>query len=67
MPDDGLIDEEGGKRKYHLHDGDAVFRGVYSFPVKPIPRRNCLDEEAMQFLQEGVRLNNRIAESDFNV
>ena len=31
-----------------------IFRGVYTFPVDPIPRKNCFDEEAMQFLQDGV-------------
>ena len=56
MPDYDVINEDRGKRKYHMHNGDAVFRGVYSFLVKPIPRRNCFDEEAMQFLQEGVRM-----------
>lgn len=30
-----------------------IFRGVYTFPVDPIPRKNCFDEEAMQFLQDG--------------
>lgn len=54
LPYDGVINEDGGKRKYQMHSGDAVFRGVYSFPVEPIPRRNCFDEEAMQFLQEGL-------------
>ena len=44
------------KLKYHLHETEPPkFRGVYSFPVDPIPRRNCFDKEAMEFLQKGVK------------
>lgn len=42
------------KEKYIFPD-ISPFRGVYTFPVDPMPRRNCFDEEAMEFLQEGVR------------
>ena len=58
LPDDVVLNEDRRKRKYQIHNGDAIFRGVYSFPVEPIPRRNCFDEESVQFLQEGVRCNN---------
>ena len=53
---DAQINDEREKRKYlTMHNEDELFRGVYSFPVEPIPRRNCFDEEAMQFLHDGVR------------
>lgn len=43
------------KLKYHLHETEPPkFRGVYSFPVDPIPRRNCFDKGAMEFLQKGL-------------
>ena len=58
----GIISEDESRHKYQVHNnGDPRFRGVYSFPVDPIPRRNCSDEEAMQFLQEGVKIDNFIA------
>ncbi|KAL9961291.1 hypothetical protein ACROYT_G030203 [Oculina patagonica] len=63
LPDDkskthicgALNGADKGEHKYQMHNnGDPRFRGVYSFPVDPIPRRNCFDEEAMQFLQQGL-------------
>jgi len=52
---DAQINDEREKRKYlTMHNEDELFRGVYSFPVEPIPRRNCFDEEAMQFLHDGL-------------
>lgn len=48
--------EDKEKLKYHFHVNEPPkFRGVYPFPVDPIPRRNCFDEEAMEFLQKGVK------------
>lgn len=32
-----------------------IFRGEYSFPVDPITRRNCFDDNAMEFIEQGVR------------
>lgn len=47
------MDSEKGK---YVPPKKGIFRGQYSFPVDPIPRRHCLDEGAMKFIQEGVRL-----------
>lgn len=47
--------EDKEKLKYHFHVNEPLkFRGVYPFPVDPIPRRNCFDKEAMEFLQKGL-------------
>ena len=52
----GAKNDHQEKLKYQLHKNDPPrFRGVYPFPVDPIPRRNCFDEEAMEFLQKGVK------------
>lgn len=48
------VDVERAKEKYKSPPTGNVFRGEYSFLVDPIPRRNCFDEEAMEFIQQGL-------------
>ena len=50
---DKKLDSDKGK---YLPPKKGIFRGQYSFPVDPIPRRHCFDKGAMEFIQEGVRL-----------
>jgi len=49
----GKTNKDKEKEKHTLHKV-PIFRGVYTFPVDPIPRRNCFDEEAMEFIQQGL-------------
>lgn len=51
VPNDDLRSYSCGRNK---ETEIPIFRGVYTFPVDPIPRKNCFGEEAMQFLQDGV-------------
>ena len=51
VPNDDLKSYSCGRNK---ETEIPIFRGVYTFPVDPIPRKNCFGEEAMQFLQDGV-------------
>lgn len=41
-----------GKDKY-MPSEVLIFRGEYSFPVDPITRRNCFDDNAMEFIEQG--------------
>lgn len=50
VPNDDLRSYSCGRNK---ETEIPIFRGVYTFPVDPIPRKNCFGEEAMQFLQDG--------------
>lgn len=48
---DKKLDSEKGK---YVPPKKGIFRGQYSFPVDPIPRRHCLDEGSLKFIQEGL-------------